>query len=466
MSYKKSKNNIYKKLVKVQKPEKVKQKIKMNKQQYIWLFFILLATLSAIFAFDFYSQSKWINFVLFSAMTIVCVILAQVLALSFIQKSEKILLAIQKKDFSLFPKTEGNALVDNAVKLYYQSKEEHLSLSSYKLLYEEILNQLEIGLIILSEKNKEWEVFYVNPVFLEILQIPKYNSWQLYESKTPEFFKIIEQTNYENSQEFFDISINENLKQSFSLRTKKVQNVKNRFCIISLESVQKIIEQKEKLAWNNLMKVISHELLNTLTPVNSLIQSLEYIANQEIVDKEDQEEMKESLMIINSKSKQLLNFVDDYRQVAELPKPVFKTISLTNIVESALNFLKPEFEKNQIKINNSLENQMIFADQKMIERCLINLYLNAIYAVENQTERIIKTEIKTYNKRILLSVEDNGVGVSNEIKDKMFLPFFTTRINGSGIGLTLSKSIIEAHKGYLNYKPLEQGSRFEMWFLE
>ena len=185
----------------------------MNKQQYIWLFFILLATLSAIFAFDFYSQSKWINFVLFSAMTIVCVILAQVLALPFIQKSEKILLAIQKKDFSLFPKTEGNALVDNAVKLYYQSKEEHLSLSSYKLLYEEILNQLEIGLMILSEKNKEWEVFYVNPVFLEILQIPKYNSWQLYESKTPEFFKIIEQTNYENSQEFFDISINENLKQ-------------------------------------------------------------------------------------------------------------------------------------------------------------------------------------------------------------------------------------------------------------
>ena len=399
-------------------------------------------------------------------ITIGCIVLAQVSALLFIQKSEKILLAIQKKDFSLFPKTEENNLVDNTVKLYYQSKEEHLSLSSYKLLYEEILNQLEIGLMILSEKNNQWEVFYVNPVFQEILQIPKYNSCDLYESKTSEFYKIIEQTNYENSQEFFDISINENVKQSFSLRTKKVQNVKNRFCIISLESVQKIIEQKEKLAWNNLMKVISHELLNTLTPVNSLIQNLEYIANQEVVEKEDQEEMKESLMIINSKSKQLLNFVDDYRQVAELPKPVFKTISLTQIVESALNFLKPEFEKNQIKIINSLENQVIFADQKMIERCLINLYLNAIYAVENQSDKIIKTEIKTFNKRILLSVEDNGIGISNEIKDKIFLPFFTTRISGSGIGLTLSKSIIEAHKGYLNYKSLEKGSRFEIWFVE
>ncbi|MCX8525623.1 ATP-binding protein [Chryseobacterium formosus] len=438
----------------------------MNKQKIFWIIFILLAIVCGIFAFDFYSKNKWINCTLFSLLSLVCIVLAQTSALSYIQKTEKLLLAIQKKDFSLFPKTEENSFVNNAVKLYYQSKEEHLSLSSYKLLYQEILNQLEIGLMILTEKNNHWEVFYVNPIFLEILQIPKYNSWNLYENKIPNFYKIIEQTNYENSQEFFDISINENAKQSFSLRTKKVQNAKHRFCIISLESVQKIIEQKEKLAWNNLMKVISHELLNTLTPVNSLIQNLEYIANQEIIEKEDQQDMKESLMIINSKSKQLLNFVDDYRQVAELPKPVFKTISLTNIVESALNFLKPEFEKNHIKIINSLENHTILADEKMIERCLINLYLNAIYAVSDNVERTIKTEIKTQNKRIILSVEDNGIGIQKEIQDKIFLPFFTTRSGGSGIGLTLSKSIIEAHKGYLNYKPLEQGSRFEIWFVE
>lgn len=437
----------------------------MKKQQFFWLLFILLAIVSGIFAFDFYSQNRWINCFLFSAISLVCIFLAQTSALSYIQKTEKLLLAIQKKDFSLFPETDENSLVENAVKLYYQSKEEYISHSSYKLLYEEILNQLEIGLMILSEKNNEWEVFYVNPVFLEILEIPKYNYWNLYENKTPNFYKIIEETQYENSQDFFDISINENTKQSFSLRTKKVENVKNRFCIISLESVQKIIEQKEKLAWNNLMKVISHELLNTLTPVNSLIQNLEYISNQEIIEKEDQQDMKESLMIINNKSKQLLNFVDDYRQVAELPKPVFKTISLTQIVESALNFLKPEFEKNNIKIVNSLENQMVFADQKMIERCLINLYLNAIFAVSNTNERIIKTEIKTLNKRIILSVEDSGIGIQKEIQDKIFLPFFTTRNGGSGIGLTLSKSIIEAHKGYLNYKALDQGSRFEIWFL-
>lgn len=438
----------------------------MSINRYIWLLFTLFAILSGIVAFDCYLQNKWINFGLLTSITVGWVVLAQISALSFIQKTEKILWAIQKKDFSLFPEREGNSLVDHAVKLYYQSKEEHLSMTSYQLLYEEILNQLEIGLMILSEKNSQWEVFYVNPVFLEILQIPKYNSWDLYEFKSKEFYSIIDGTHYENSQEFFDISINENVKQSFSLRTKKVQNIKNRFCIISLESVQKIIEQKEKLAWNNLMKVISHELLNTLTPVNSLIQNLEYIANQDVVEKEDQAEMKESLKIINSKSKQLLNFVDDYRQVAALPKPVFNNISLTDIATSALHFLKPEFEKNQITIVNSFENHLVFADQKMIERCLINLYLNAIYSFGDRSEKIIKTDIKTLNRRILLSVEDTGNGIPTEIKDKIFLPFFTTRSSGSGIGLTLSKSIMEAHKGYLNYKPLEQGSRFELWFLE
>jgi len=437
----------------------------MSKNNILWLLYNLLAITSGITAYHFFLEEKWFSMMLFILLMIVFVALMYFSLAAQDSKVEKVISSIRNKDFSLFPQEEGSPLLDSSMRLYYQSKEEQFSLSSYKLLYESILDQMETGLIILSE-NKTREVFYVNNAFLSILQVPRYNRWELYASKVPEFYKIIEDTHYQSSQEFFDISIHSNSRQSFSLRTQQVKNTQHNFYIITLESVQKIIEQKEKLAWNNLMKVISHELLNTLTPVNSLIQNLEYISNQETIDHEDQQDMKESLMVINSKSKQLLNFVDHYRQVAELPKPVLAPVSLKKVIESAARFLKSEFEKHHIQMVPDIEDYTVSADEKMIERSLINLYLNAIHAVSEKEYKLITTTVKSQNNRIIVSITDNGSGIIPEIKDKIFLPFFTTRANGSGIGLTLAKSIMEAHGGYLNYKTLGEGSSFELWFLK
>ena len=101
----------------------------------------------------------------------------------------------------------------------------------------------------------------------------------------------------------------------------------------------------------------------------------------------------------------------------------------------------------------------------MIERVLVNLLTNAQLALQKQNSKKINIQLSEINNRILLSVEDNGSGIDSQIESKIFLPFFTTRQNGSGIGLTLSKGIMEAHNGYLIYRRLERGSAFEMWFV-
>jgi nitrogen fixation/metabolism regulation signal transduction histidine kinase len=334
-------------------------------------------------------------------------------------------------------------------------------------LYENILAKQEIGFLILNKTTtkNDWNVFFCNPAFLNILQVPKYNDWEFYKEKSPNFYDLIESTNYRDSQEFIDISVKESSKQSFSIRTTRIESPDQIFCVVSLESVQKIIDKKEKLAWNNLMKVISHELLNTLTPVNSLIQNLEYLAQQDELNKDDQDEMKGSLQIINSKSQQLLHFIDSYRQVAELPKPKKTLFNLKTTIENVLQIFGSEFKSKNIKTFLNISDINLNADEKMVERVLVNLLTNSMHALSHSEKKEISIETQYLNNRTVIKIQDSGEGINDKIQDKIFLPFFTTRQNGSGIGLTLAKSIMEAHNGYIVYRNLEGGSVFEVWFV-
>ena len=131
-----------------------------------------------------------------------------------------------------------------------------------------------------------------------------------------------------------------------------------------------------------------------------------------------------------------------------------------------MKIFNTEFKNKNIEIVLNLKDFHIKADEKMIERVLVNLITNSIFALENlQTQKKISIELQEFNNRILIKVEDNGGGIDEKIADKIFLPFFTTRQNGSGIGLTLAKSIMEAHNGYLTYRKTENGSSFEGWLI-
>ena len=433
-----------------------------------WIILVLLCMVFLFFGYDFFIAKKYITALLFSGIGFLFLGYYWILLNQKIAETEKIITSIRRKDFTLFPKEDDtNELKNEAVKLYYQAKNENTQLTSFKLLYENILAKQEIGFLILNKTTtkNDWNVFFCNPAFLNILQVPKYNDWEFYKEKSPNFYDLIESTNYRDSQEFIDISVKESSKQSFSIRTTRIESPDQIFCVVSLESVQKIIDKKEKLAWNNLMKVISHELLNTLTPVNSLIQNLEYLAQQDELNKDDQDEMKGSLQIINSKSQQLLHFIDSYRQVAELPKPKKSLFNLKTTIENVLQIFGSEFKSKNIKTFLNISDINLNADEKMVERVLVNLLTNSMHALSHSEEKEISIETQYLNNRTVIKIQDSGEGINDKIQDKIFLPFFTTRQNGSGIGLTLAKSIMEAHNGYIVYRNLEGGSVFEVWFV-
>ena len=433
-----------------------------------WIILVLLCIVFLFFGYGFFIAKKYITALLFSGIGLLFLGYSWILINQKIAETEKIITSIRRKDFTLFPKEDDtNELKNEAVKLYYQAKNENTQLTSFKLLYENILAKQEIGFLILNKTTtkNDWNVFFCNPAFLNILQVPKYNDWEFYKEKSPNFYDLIESTNYRDSQEFIDISVKESSKQSFSIRTTRIESPDQIFCVVSLESVQKIIDKKEKLAWNNLMKVISHELLNTLTPVNSLIQNLEYLAQQDELNKDDQNEMKGSLQIINSKSQQLLHFIDSYRQVAELPKPKKSLFNLKTTIENVLKIFGSEFKSKNIKTFLNISDINLNADEKMVERVLVNLLTNSMHALSHSEKKEISIETQYLNNRTVIKIQDSGEGINDKIQDKIFLPFFTTRQNGSGIGLTLAKSIMEAHNGYIVYRNLEGGSVFEVWFV-
>ena len=433
-----------------------------------WIILVLLCMVFLFFGYDFFIAKKYITALLFSGIGFLFLGYSWILINQKIAETEKIITSIRRKDFTLFPKEDDtNELKNEAVKLYYQAKNENTQLTSFKLLYENILAKQEIGFLILNKTTtkNDWNVFFCNPAFLNILQVPKYNDWEFYKEKSPNFYDLIESTNYRDSQEFIDISVKESSKQSFSIRTTRIESPDQIFCVVSLESVQKIIDKKEKLAWNNLMKVISHELLNTLTPVNSLIQNLEYLAQQDELNKDDQDEMKGSLQIINSKSQQLLHFIDSYRQVAELPKPKKTLFNLKTTIENVLQIFGSEFKSKNIKTFLNISDINLNADEKMVERVLVNLLTNSMHALSHSEKKEISIETQYLNNRTVIKIQDSGEGINDKIQDKIFLPFFTTRQNGSGIGLTLAKSIMEAHNGYIVYRNLAGGSVFEVWFV-
>lgn len=230
--------------------------------------------------------------------------------------------------------------------------------------------------------------------------------------------------------------------------------------LVTLQNIQPELQKQELEAWQNLTRVLRHEIMNSITPISSLTSTLREILDHDMVKKnshwelkdEGAEDLREGLTTIENRSRGLIKFIDAYREYTSLPKPKMTTVRLKDLIEKVAQLMKNEIKKTPIDFtwDCASEYLTIQADSEMIEQVLINLLKNAIEALA-ETEHPKLQLIGRYDENaVKIEVIDNGPGIIREALEHIFVPFYTTKRTGSGIGLSLSRQIMQMHNGSLS----------------
>ncbi|MBB4800535.1 nitrogen fixation/metabolism regulation signal transduction histidine kinase [Flavobacterium nitrogenifigens] len=375
---------------------------------------------------------------------------------------DKTINSILHNDFSThFPEEHKKGDFTSLYNLYDALKVQKQEQTSKELIYSSILNSIDTAALILEKENDTWSIFIMNDCFSNLFKVPKVTHWKYLKNYLPGLCNEIENIGFAEVKNAISIKIEEQDLQTFMLQTSYTQTYDKEYFIILLDSIQRVIEKKEKEAWINLMKIISHELMNSLTPIRALSQNLLHIVDQEELEEDDFEDIKSSISTIINRSDHLQFFVENYRKLAMLPTPNKQMTPINALFEDCLRIMSPILKQEGIELINEIHSsRSISIDKNQMEQVIINLITNSIHALKEKEEKKLIVSSYTENNRFFIVISDNGKGVDAEIRDKVFLPFFTTRKDGAGIGLTLSKNIIEAHGGYLSYQTDEDKTSF------
>jgi two-component system, NtrC family, nitrogen regulation sensor histidine kinase NtrY len=232
--------------------------------------------------------------------------------------------------------------------------------------------------------------------------------------------------------------------------------------LVTLQNIQNELQKQELDAWQNLTRVLRHEIMNSITPISSLTSTLREILDHDMtktgdhyeLQSEGAEDLREGLTTIENRSKGLIKFIDAYREYTSLPQPKIKSIRVKDLLEKVAQFMRPELKKTPIQFGYHCESEYITiqGDEEMIEQVLINLIKNAMEALNHVDDPRIELNGRVSDNVVQIEVIDNGSGIIPEAIERIFIPFFTTKKTGSGIGLALSRQIMQMHNGSLTVK--------------
>lgn len=223
--------------------------------------------------------------------------------------------------------------------------------------------------------------------------------------------------------------------------------------IISLQDIHGELESREIEAWQNLIRVLTHEIMNSVTPISSLAAT----ASELLADAREPEktraaihDVEDAIDTIAKRSAGLMHFVESYRRLTRVPKPVSRSLQVSDLFRRVGQLMEPELERRGISLQQSIEppTLKVNADTDLLEQALINLIRNSIDALAEASEPHVrlKAELDT-SGRTLITVEDNGSGMPDDVRENIFVPFYTTKRTGSGVGLSLVRQIMRAHGG-------------------
>jgi len=246
----------------------------------------------------------------------------------------------------------------------------------------------------------------------------------------------------------------------------------HRIILVSIQDIRNEIQQEEIEIWQKLIRVLTHEIMNSAGPITSLSATLTDTFKEDVKPHKIGEKLYDQVLIglqaIQKRSRGLAKFVETYRNLTKLPKPVFTTVNASELLKHLKALMQDEIEKQDIALyfEVSQGDMQLNIDEKMFTQVLINLVRNAMEALIGFPDKSIRISIREpENKRVALTVEDNGKGISDEVLERVFVPFFTTREDGSGIGLSLSRQIISLHGGSMNIRSKEgEGTTVEIKF--
>ncbi len=386
--------------------------------------------------------------------------------------------AVQYRDFSLqFTEKNAPVSVRQLRRAFNQINSTFKQLSSereeqYQYL-QKILELVDTGIL---SYNQTGEVGWINESFKRMLNVPYLRNITALEKRENAVYQAI-------------ISLENGDSQLVKINQKQVLLAKTTFIndgietsLIAFQNVNEAIEDTEAQAYQKLLRVMTHEIMNSVAPIASLAETMEKALLRRKEGKEEGRKGFEDTMLnsesladitlgistIRKRSENLLKFADTYRQLAKVSMTSFSEFYVRDLFEGVEILLENQLERHQIEFDVVIKdfNITIEGDMALIEQVLINLIINAIDAVKEKADPTITLSVfKNQEERTVIEVRDNGVGMSAELMDKIFVPFFTSKANGSGIGLSLSKQIMTLHKGTITMSSSEgKGTIFRLGF--